>query len=59
MAPDKQCIQKRETKKLTCLDPIAPLNVIVGVEDVVKFVQGKDYLTWLKHMRIDRSGKNT
>lgn len=41
------------------LGPIPLPNLSTRLGEVVRFLQGKDYVTWPKPVKIDRSEKNT
>lgn len=41
------------------LGQIPPLNLIMRLGELVRFLRGKDYVTWPKLMKADQPGQNT
>lgn len=47
-------LSKQATKNIVFPGPIPHLNLTIGLGEVVRFLKGKDYVTWLKPMRALR-----
>lgn len=46
-------------KRTARVDPIPPPNLTIKMEEIAQYLQRKDYVTWSKPLRADRSGKNS